>query len=48
LSKGTGLKINITAIKDVIAKLGVGKGKESVIEKSRAVFRQQLKDLITE
>ncbi len=48
LSKGTGLKININAIKDVIAKLGVEKGKESVIEKSRAVFRQQLKDLITE
>ena len=48
LSKGTGLKINVNAIKDVIAKLGVEKGKESVIEKSRAVFRQQLKDLITE
>jgi len=47
LSKGTGLKININAIKNVIAKLGAEKGKESVIEKSRAVFRQQLKDLIT-
>jgi hypothetical protein len=47
LAKGTGLKININAIKNVIAKLGVEKGKESVIEKSRAVFRQQLKDIIT-
>ena len=48
LSKGTGLKININAIKDVIAELTVEKGKESVIERNRAMFRQQLKDLITE
>jgi hypothetical protein len=41
-----GLKINIEAIKAVIAKLSVEKGKENVIEKSRVVFRQQLKDLI--
>jgi len=47
LSKGAGLKININAIKKVIAKLGAEKGKESGIEKSRAVFRQQLKDIIT-
>jgi len=47
LSRGKGLKINIDAIKDVIAKLSVEKGKESVIERSRAMFRQQLKDLIT-
>jgi len=47
LSRGTGLKISIDAIKDVIAKLSVEKGKESVVEKSRAVFKQQLKDLIT-
>lgn len=46
LSRGTGLKINIEAIKDVIAKLGGAKGKESAIEKSRAVFRQQLNNLI--
>lgn len=46
LSRGTGLKININAIKDVIAKLGGEKGKESAIEKSRAVFRQQLNNLI--
>jgi len=47
LAKGAGLKININAIKNVIAKLGAEKGKESVIKKSRAVFRRQLKDLIT-
>ncbi|MCJ7631007.1 hypothetical protein MUP77_01205 [Candidatus Bathyarchaeota archaeon] len=47
LSKGTDLKINIDAIKDIINKLGMEKGKESVIEESRAVFRQQLKELIT-
>jgi hypothetical protein len=47
LAKGAGLKININAVKNVIAKLDAEKGKESVIEKSRAVFRQQLKDLIT-
>ena len=46
LSRETGLKINIEAIKDVIAKLGSEKGKESAIEKSRAVFRQQLNNLI--
>jgi hypothetical protein len=46
LAKGAGLKININAIKNVIAKVGAEKGKESVIEKSRAVFRQQLKDLV--
>ena len=46
LSRGTGLKININAIKDVIAKLGGEKGKEIAIEKSRAVFRQQLNNLI--
>ena len=47
LSKGTDLKINVDAIKDIINKLGMEKGKESVIEESRAVFRQQLKELIT-
>ena len=46
LAKGADLKININAVKNVIAKVGAEKGKESVIEKSRAVFRQQLKDLI--
>jgi hypothetical protein len=47
LSKGTDLKINVDAMKDIINKLGMEKGKESVIEESRAVFRQQLKELIT-
>jgi hypothetical protein len=47
LSKGTDLKINADAIKDAINKLGMEKGKESVIAESRAVFRQQLKELIT-
>ena len=46
LSKKTGLKINIEAIKDAITKLGSKKGKESTIEKSRTVFRRQLHDLI--
>ncbi|MGD9131409.1 MAG: hypothetical protein PVH73_07540 [Candidatus Bathyarchaeota archaeon] len=45
LSKGTGLKINIDAIKNVIAKLGVDKEKEKVVKESRAVFRKQLEDL---
>jgi hypothetical protein len=47
LSKATSSKINAEAIKDVLDKLGVEKGEESVIEESRAVFKQQLKELIT-
>jgi len=46
LAKGTGLKININAIKNVIAKLGVDKEKERVVKESRAVFRKQLEDLV--
>jgi hypothetical protein len=46
LSKGTGLKINVDAVKDVVNKLGVEKEQESVIEESRAVFVQQLKGLL--
>lgn len=46
LSNGTGLKININAIKNVIAKLGVNKERERVVKESREVFRKQLKDLI--
>jgi hypothetical protein len=46
LAKATNLKININAIKAVIYKLRDEQGKESVIEKSRMLFRQQLKDLI--
>jgi hypothetical protein len=47
LSKVTGLKINVDAVKDVVNKLGVEKERESIIEESRAVFVQQLKDLVT-
>ena len=47
LSKGTDLKIDVDAIKDVITRLGKEKGQESVIEESRALFKQQLKELIT-
>jgi hypothetical protein len=46
LSKGTNLKINFDAIKDVINKLGMEKEKENIIEESRAVFMQQLNELI--
>jgi hypothetical protein len=46
LSKGTGLEININAIKNVIAKLGVDKEREKVVKESRAVFRKQLEDLV--
>jgi len=48
LAQSTKLKININAIKTVICKLSDEKGKESVIEKSRMLFRQELKDLITD
>ena len=44
LSKNTGLKINIDALKDIIDKVGVEKEKVSVIEESRILFRKQLKD----
>jgi hypothetical protein len=47
LSKVTDLKIDVAAVKDVINNLVMEKGKESVIEESRALFRQQLKELIT-
>jgi len=47
LSKVTGLTINVDAVKDVVAKLGIEQAKESVIEESRAVFAQQLKELVT-
>jgi hypothetical protein len=46
LSKITGLKIDIAAVKEAINKLGVEKDRESVIEESRALFVQQLKELI--
>ena len=46
LAKGTGLKINADAVKEVVAKLGIEQAKESVIEESRAAFVQQLKELV--
>ena len=46
LSKETGSKININAIKKVITKLCAEKGKESVIKKCRAAFDKQLKNLV--
>jgi hypothetical protein len=46
LSTETNLKMDIDAIKEWANKLRVEKGKESVIEESRAVFAQQLKELI--
>jgi hypothetical protein len=48
LSKGTDLRINVDALKDVINKLGIEKGKESAVEETRFVFRQQLKAIITD
>jgi hypothetical protein len=48
LPMGTDLKMNVSALKDVINKLGIEKGKESAVEESRMVFRQQLKAIITD
>jgi hypothetical protein len=39
----TKIKININELKNLVTKLGDEKGKESVIKKSRRVFRQELK-----
>ncbi len=47
LAKGTGLTVDVVAVKDVANKLSVEKERESVIEESRAVFVQQLNALIT-
>ena len=47
LAREAGIRIDINAIKNVIAKLDTEKVKENVIKKNRSVFRQQLKDLIT-
>jgi hypothetical protein len=47
LSKRADLKIKVDAMKETINKLGTEKGEESLIEKGRAVFTQQLKELIT-
>jgi hypothetical protein len=47
LSKATDMKIDVDAINSTVNKLVMNKGEESVIEESRAVFRQQLKELTT-
>jgi len=47
LAKGTGLTVDVVAVKDVVNKLSVEKERESVIEESRTVFVQQLNALIT-
>jgi len=44
LSKKSGLKINISALKDTIDKVGVEQEKESIFDESRTVFRKQLED----
>jgi hypothetical protein len=44
LSKVASLKTNFDAFKDVVSQLGVKK--ESTVEESRAVFVQQLSDLV--
>ena len=48
LSKTSGLKLDIDTIKDIIDELVVEKGKKNISEKSRAVFRLQLKNLLSE
>lgn len=46
LAKGTGLKINVDAVKEGVAKLGIEQAKEGVIEESRAIFAEQLKEVV--
>ena len=48
LSKTSGLKLDMDTIKDIIDELVVEKGKKNIGEKSRAVFRLQLKNLLSE
>ena len=48
LSKTSGLKLDMDTIKDIIDELVVEKGKKNISEKSRAVFRLQLKNLLSE
>ena len=47
LSKGTGLTVDVVAVKAVLNKLVAEKEKESVIEECRSVFKQQLNALVT-
>lgn len=48
LSKTSGLKLDIDTIKDIINELVVKTDKKNISEKSRAVFRLQLKNLLSE
>jgi hypothetical protein len=48
LGKSANLKINIGAIKAIVCKLCDDKGKETLIKKSRKLFRSQIKNLITD
>jgi len=48
LSKDTGFKIDTDVINDAIIKVGVEQEKQSVIEKCRAVFKEQVKKLLGE
>jgi hypothetical protein len=45
LSNETTFKINTDAVKDAISKLSIGQERESAIAESRALFKQQLKEL---
>jgi len=46
LSNETAFKINVGAVRDAISKLSIGQERESAIEESRALFKQQLKELL--
>jgi hypothetical protein len=47
LSKRTGLEMTIKAFEDILDRLILDKASETIIEESRALFRQQLKGLLT-
>ena len=44
LSKKSGLRINIDALKDIIDKVDLEPEKESAIDETRTLFRKQLQD----
>jgi hypothetical protein len=48
LSETSGLKLEMDTIKDIIGKLVIEKGNKNISEKSRAMFRLQLKNLLSE
>jgi hypothetical protein len=47
LAQSTKLQININAIKTIISKLHDEKGKDRIINKSRKLFRRELRELVT-